>query len=65
MLNAVAACALIGWKPMNNCVITARLQAHHTKVTIVQAYAPPIEAATEEDKDEFYGQLQEMIGSVP
>ena len=64
MLNAVAACVLIGWKPMNSCVITARLQAHHMKVTIVKAYTPT-EAATEEDKDDFYGRLQDMISSVP
>ena len=64
MLNAVAAYALIGWKPMNYRVITARLQVHHMKVIIVQACAPT-EAATEKDKDEFYGQLQDMINSVP
>ena len=60
MLNAVAAPALIGWKPVNDCFITARLQACHMKVTIVQAYVPT-EAATEEDKDEFYCQLQDVI----
>ena len=49
---------------MNNHVITARLQVCHTKVTIVQAYVLT-EAATEEDKDEFYGQLQDVISSVP
>ena len=64
MLDAVAAHALIGWKPVNNHVITARLQVHHMKVTTVQAYVPT-EAATEEDTDEFYGQLQHMISSVP
>ena len=47
MLNAVIAHTLIGWKPVNDCVIPARLQVHHMKVTIVQAYTP----TEEEDKD--------------
>ena len=39
-------------------------QVYHMKVSIVQAYVAT-EAATEEDKDEFYSRLQDMINSVP
>jgi len=41
LLNDIAANDwLIGWKLINNKIITAKLLTQHTKVIIIQAYAP-------------------------
>ena len=40
-----------------------RLQAQHTKVTIIQGYAPT-NAAIDQDKNEFYEQLQ-ILDAIP
>ena len=64
VLNNQAAQALIGWEPVNERIITARLQSRHTKSTIVQVYAPT-EEAEQADKDNFYEQLQDTLNRVP
>ena len=35
ILNEEAEKALIGWKPVNDCIITARFQSRHTETTVV------------------------------
>jgi len=52
MLNIEATKALVGWKPVNERIITARLCTKHAKLTIVQVYAP-IESASDGEKDLF------------
>ena len=56
--------AMIGWKPVNERIITARFQSRHVKTTVIQVYAPT-EEAQEEDKDAFYEQLQDVMNDVP
>lgn len=53
ILNKTAEKALIGWKPINKRIITARFQTRHAKTTLVQVYAPT-EPSNDDDKDEFY-----------
>ena len=62
--NQQAAKVLIGWKPVNERIITARFESRHAKTTIVQVYAQT-EEAKETKKDSFYGQLQDTIAQIP
>jgi len=56
LLNKEASRAVIGWKPVNERIITAILRARHAKVTVVQIYAPT-DSDTVEVKDKFYEEL--------
>ncbi|PIK59088.1 hypothetical protein BSL78_03970 [Apostichopus japonicus] len=60
MLSERIVKTLIEWTPVSSRLITARFFGKHKKVTIIQVYAPT-EAAVEEEKDTFYGQLQEIV----
>ncbi|PIK34143.1 hypothetical protein BSL78_29037 [Apostichopus japonicus] len=60
MLSERIVKTLIEWTPVSSRLITARFYGKHKKVTIIQVYAPT-EAAVEEEKDTFYGQLQEIV----
>ena len=64
ILSKVAEKALIGWKPVNNRIITARFQSRHAKTTFVVIDAP-IEEAEEEQKDNFYDQCQDVLNEIP
>ena len=64
MLDEEAERAMIGWKPINDRIITVRLQSRHAKTTLIQVYAPT-EEATEEAKDTFYEQLQDVFNEIP
>lgn len=64
ILNAASAHALIGWEPVNERIITARFQTKHFKMTAIQIYAPT-EDASEQDKDKFYEQVQDIIDKTP
>jgi len=59
ILNQMASKALISWNPVNHRLISARLGTQHAKISLVQVYAPT-EAASDQDKDEFYGQHYRM-----
>ena len=60
--NRAAKCVL-GYKPINDRIITIRFAAKPINVVIVQVYTP-ITAASEEEIDNFYEQLQETIDST-
>ena len=59
-----ASAALIGWKPISDRIISARLQGRHGRITIIQAYAP-IDDAEDAVKDSFYDHLQQEIDATP
>ena len=50
MLDKQASAAPIGWKAVNERILTARFKSSHRRMTLVQVYAP-IEDAEEEDKN--------------
>ena len=64
ILDREADRAMIGWKPVNDRIITVRFQSRHAKTTLIQVYAPT-EDATEEAKDTFYQQLQDVFNETP
>ena len=63
-MNKPSERALIGWKPINERIITARFQTKHAKVTIIQVHAPTNES-DESVKNDFYDLLQETLDEVP
>ena len=63
MISNTAIKSLIGWNPVNDRIITARFQSKHAKTTIIQAYAPA-ENSGDEEKDDFYAQLQAVLDQV-
>ena len=64
LLSQEATRAMLSWEPVNDRIITMRLQSSHTKVTIIQCYAPT-DAATDQDKNEFYEQMQDILDAAP
>lgn len=64
VLSKEAVRALIGWKPVNDCIITACFGLVHTKTTIVQVFAP-MDNTEVAFKDNFYNQLQDVVNDIP
>jgi len=60
MMSARAKGTLIEWTPISKRIFTARFYSKYKKLTVVQAYAPTNDAMDEE-KDEFYNQLQDTV----
>ena len=56
--------SLIGWTPLGSRLLKARFNSKYTKLTVIVCYAPT-NTAEEEDKDDFYRQLQAAVETVP
>ncbi|KAL9969650.1 hypothetical protein ACROYT_G021887 [Oculina patagonica] len=61
-MSAKAKRALLEWTPISKRIITARFYSKYKKMTVIQAYAPTNDTVDEE-KDEFYNQLQDTVSS--
>ena len=56
---------LLELKPVNDRLMNVRFNSKFAKLTIIACYAPTEEAEEEEEKDEFYEQLEEEIRTTP
>ncbi|XP_072025129.1 craniofacial development protein 2-like [Amphiura filiformis] len=54
----------MGYNPISERLISARLRTQIGAATIIQAYAPN-SSSTEEEADQFYDQLQQTIDNTP
>ena len=56
--------SVLGYNPVNDRIITIRIQGKPINSTIIQVYAPTANA-DDEERAAFYGKLQETLDSVP
>ncbi len=64
VLSPLAEKALLGHNPVNDRIITARFRTTIGRLTVCQVYAPTT-TANDNDMDEFYSTLQEVISRIP
>ena len=64
MLSGYAKKCLMKWELIDDCIITARINAKFQKMTIIQCYAPTNNAEPYE-KEEFYNKLQAVVDNAP
>ena len=50
----------MGWIPISKRIVKAHFHSRHKKLTVIQIYAPTNDAIDEE-KDDFYHQLQDTV----
>ena len=64
LLDKETSKCVLDWKPINDRIITLRLNSKHIKTSIIQVYAPQ-NKLPDESKDEFYNTLQEVFENIP
>ncbi len=63
MLSKKAEKTLLEWKPINDRIIYARFFSKFIKLSVIQVHSPTNDAL-DEDKDNFYDQLQAVVDTV-
>ena len=54
--------SLIGWEPINERLILAKFSTAHKQITLtVIMYCAPTNEAEEDEKEQFYDQVQNII----
>ncbi|XP_071508162.1 craniofacial development protein 2-like [Diadema antillarum] len=56
--------SLLGYNPISDRVLTLKLQGQPANITVIQAYAPT-SAALDEDVEQFYESIQQVLDSIP
>ena len=64
MLSGYAKKCLMEWEPIDDRIITARINAKIQRITIIQCYAPTNNTEPFE-KEEFYNKLQAVVDNAP
>ena len=63
-LEKKTACSVLGYEPVNGRIVKVRLHAKPANITLIQVYAPT-SAATDEESNEFYEDLDNTLKTVP
>ena len=64
VMKREAAKALLGYRAVSSRIIKARFRTGFGRASVVQVYAPTSDS-TEEDIEEFYTELQEVVQNIP
>ena len=64
LMNKTSRRSLLTWEAISERIMTARFQGTHTKMTVIQVYAP-INNATDACKEDFYNTLQAIVDKTP
>jgi len=56
--------SVMGYNPINDRIISIRIQGRQCNITVIQVYAPTSIAVISEH-EEFYGMLQQTVDNVP
>ena len=64
MLSKKASRSPIEWEPVSNRIVTAKLDSHYHKTTVIQCYAPSNDPS-ENEKQTFYEVLQATRDKAP
>ena len=63
-MSPKAITGLIEYEPVSERIVRARIKGRTNNLTILSVYAP-IRDATEQQKDQFYSDLQTVIDKIP
>ncbi|XP_072043194.1 craniofacial development protein 2-like [Amphiura filiformis] len=63
VVNEEVAKCVLGYNPINERIITIRIQGKPMNMSVIQAYAPT-SASSDEEIQQFYDQLQQAIDSI-
>ena len=64
LLSQKARRSLLGYNPVSPRVIATRFSAKPLNITVIQVYAPTL-MSSNEDIDDFYGELDEVLNDSP
>ena len=64
VLSRITSKAVLGYNPVNERLISIRIQAQPMNITVIQAYAPTSDA-DENMTQTFYDQLQDILDNTP
>lgn len=64
LLSSAANRAVLGYKAVNDRILTLKFKSHPLNINVIQVYAPTAES-TEEAIETFYEQLENTINDLP
>ena len=64
MLDNVAEKAFLDWRPINERLLLARFNSKYSKLSVIQCYSPTNDTK-EEEKENFYNELQAITSTIP
>ena len=63
MLDKVAEKALLDWRTINERLVLARFDLKYSKLSIIQCYTTTNDAGEEEEKENFYNEVQTITST--